>query len=451
MKVYPEKDARSNHGEHMMVCFARIMFILLFIVTVLNGSVFWLKRVGLVDQEHYAYTQSYMTSFDPASDPPTAEEVARVNALIDKFYQTDRGEFVFKLLKEIWIALFISLSVLFVFKYGRENNFLLSGPLLLLMAPLLMSLSLSAIRLGPLYALAGARYFSFLFIICLGAWAAGSRQLNVFAKGVLLFLLLQLYLIPYEFANGLRMFGARFFGQDYGDRVVGTMLQPSSLGLMAVLGLAFYIRFAKHDRSLISMLIISAILVFFSASAMALMLLFLLLLFELHKRTDLQFSTRIRVGGMVGVFLLILILPTLSGRWDIMDSLWGRLLLMITFLDGLSLKEFIFGQGMGVGTNSILSLAALYPAAMSSGDINGLSFISDSTPVALIAQVGLVGLMLFYGLLAYAANRDPESALFYILVSIGSATTNLSELFPVNIMLGLVLAHSLLLSRRMRP
>jgi len=73
-------------------------------------------------------------------------------------------------------------------------------------------------------------------------------------------------------------------------------------------------------------------------------------------------------------------------------------------------------------------------------------FIADATPMALIAQIGFIGLLAFYLLLACAAIRDPQAAPFYFVAAIASMTTNLTELFPINMALGIVLAHSLFLS-----
>lgn len=422
----------------------KILFILLIIAAVLNGSVFWLKRVGWIEPNHYDFTASYIES-SMKNPPTTLEGIAWEQALKSGFYQNHGSEVYFKLIKEAWLALFLCISIVICLLNYKSGLFSYPPwPLVLFVIIVAVSALFSYSKFGPVMPLSGLRFFSFLFLALLASWATDLRHFQFLAKCLMLFLLIQLLLLPVEFDRGLRLFSAHFFAQDYGDRIVGSMLQPSSLGIMVALSLAFFVRFSPTVWRTVIIAIIAVILVFFSASAMAILLLLLFGLLEIYHRVAPRYRQWVRIGGMVGIIPLFLLLPWITGRWDIMDSLWGRLVPFEQYLGNLDMTTLLFGQGLGVGTNSVMSLLHLFPGLLPAGTASGAVFISDSTPTALIAQMGAVGLVLFYGLLAYAAWHDRKSAVFYMLVAIGSMTINLTELFPVNILLGLMLAHSLM-------
>ena len=69
---------------------------------------------------------------------------------------------------------------------------------------------------------------------------------------------------------------------------------------------------------------------------------------------------------------------------------------------------------------------------------------ADSMTMALINQIGVLGMLLFYALIALAAWRDRPALPIYLVMFLASLTINLWELFPVNFMLGLLLGRSLL-------
>jgi hypothetical protein len=72
---------------------------------------------------------------------------------------------------------------------------------------------------------------------------------------------------------------------------------------------------------------------------------------------------------------------------------------------------------------------------------------TDSTPTALINQIGVVGTLLFYLMLAQAAWRDRRALPVYVVIFLAGMMINLLELFPVNFLLGLLLCRSLLLQK----
>jgi hypothetical protein len=60
----------------------------------------------------------------------------------------------------------------------------------------------------------------------------------------------------------------------------------------------------------------------------------------------------------------------------------------------------------------------------------------------MVIQIGLAGTLLFYAMLVWAALRDTLAWPFYCIVAVCTLTINVTELFPVNVLLALTLAHS---------
>ena len=58
--------------------------------------------------------------------------------------------------------------------------------------------------------------------------------------------------------------------------------------------------------------------------------------------------------------------------------------------------------------------------------------------------------LLFYGALVWAAVRDHQARMFYAIVAICSLTLQVTELFPVNFLLGVTLAHSVAVAPQTR-
>jgi hypothetical protein len=128
-----------------------------------------------------------------------------------------------------------------------------------------------------------------------------------------------------------------------------------------------------------------------------------------------------------------------TGRFDVHDSLWGRIAPVEQYAERhLSMRQILFGTGFGLGTNAV-------------GRLRGRDFsdaipdrpVGDSTPAALLWQVGLVGAACAYALLACGLLFDPTSRAIGITIAVSSIALNIGELFPVNLILGLWLANAL--------
>ena len=82
---------------------------------VLNGGAFWLKRVGWIEPQMY---QEYVEFLGPNpfyQRTPAENEQLRV--MISRFYASEGGEVLLKLAKDIWLLLFISVSLILLVRY----------------------------------------------------------------------------------------------------------------------------------------------------------------------------------------------------------------------------------------------------------------------------------------------------------------------------------------------
>jgi hypothetical protein len=139
-------------------------------------------------------------------------------------------------------------------------------------------------------------------------------------------------------------------------------------------------------------------------------------------------------------------LPWLLSRPNVFRSLWGAGARVDALLSEVGTGEtgtILLGHGLGAGANATFSLAE---SGWGSDEVSAPkpSFArADSTPTALVRQIGILGATLFYLLLASAWKRDTEARPFYLVVALVSLTISILELFPVNFLLGLAFARSI--------
>jgi hypothetical protein len=138
---------------------------------------------------------------------------------------------------------------------------------------------------------------------------------------------------------------------------------------------------------------------------------------------------------MAVTLLTVAALPQLLGRSDLWLSLYGRLDSIWMVLASSTPLQLLFGQGIASNSNQILSLL-------------GPTFVlhsqpTDGMPSLLLHQGGILGLFSFYWLMLWAWRHDRRSRSFLLVIIIGSLTINIIELYPINLLLGLGLGHSL--------
>lgn len=427
-----------------MKCFlARFFFIAVVVAVVGNGASFWLKRVGLLEPEfRREYYSTYHHSREYVVTPDELRQVAAFRARLFRPVGIEKG---LKLAKDGVVLLFLLVSLVVAWKRPGKWMQPIRDPVLgAMLGVVALSLVISLYRYGPVVALAGFRGTTFVLIAVLGCWALGGGGLIFFTRVLAGLLLFHLALVPYELWQGIHLFYAKFFGTDYGDRVVGTMLLPASLGIVSVLTLAMY-ALLTPARHLLIVAGSTVALVYFSASGTAWCMLVVLGIAVARDRVPVMRGAATMHWVTLSVLLLVpvalLLLPELTGRFDLLDSLWGRADVMLREIVKKDGAELVFGNGLGAGTNILNNLKNYVPHLIPSA-ATSLYLPADSTPMALIHQMGVVGMVVFYALMARAAWIDPLLRPLYLLLVLASVTVNIFELFPVNFLMGILLSGS---------
>ena len=149
-------------------------------------------------------------------------------------------------------------------------------------------------------------------------------------------------------------------------------------------------------------------------------------------RSDrVRLSERSRVAWMVSAIPIGLLLwqglPSLTGRGDVHDSLWGRTRPVYEYAAAnLSPTEIAFGHGFGLGTNALWAVARPEEVPREAASAHP---VGDSMPAALFRQVGVVGLILAYAACGVALQLKPSAQPIGFSPVTASLAVNITELF----------------------
>jgi hypothetical protein len=421
------------HQEHGAVL--HILFTLLSLAVLVNGMYFWLQKSQVVPSSTYLeYRQEVARAANDSSmEQPKLE--------LEGFYAVPGGWIATKLVKDIFILVFAITSILYLARSGIH----LSPPLVIPVT--LGMIFVYAFFQSVLYhdwwiAIAGLRPVAYVAAGLLGIWAARQRSLEILSHYLVAVLVIELMLVLYEFFNGIPLFSTARLS----NRVTGTLSFPNSLGIFAITACAFAYSFSDINRKLL--LLLAVAFTYLSGSATAIVLLavgFAMWLVQLAPRA---LKSWVRIAALVALAAMFVALPQLVARHDALDSLWGRIEPATDYIQNRpDAVQVLFGKGLGIGSNIVNSAVTHSEAVAEPESIDLFHARTDSTPMALINQVGIMGTVLFYLTLCIAAWIDRRALPIYAVLVLAGMTTNLLELFPVNFLLGLLLCRSYLLGR----
>ena len=442
----------------------------LLLVGLLNGSGFYLRRIGLLDQ------RTYRAELQQFCDPPIprfwlpsrcrAATLLSIHPLQIRLIPFGRlhqnlGPFLaLKLAKLVLLAGLVAeglrrwLSPAHWFnqdqrKHPPTGRHRLRVPDRVQLAPalpLLISTGLSlAISVGSTpgpQLLVSLASVGWLLLLPLGGWLSRLPVMVSLAQAVAALLALQVPLVLLEAMRGLPMaFGP--WTQNIAplpfalpSRLVGSFVHPNSLGAAVVCGFGFCLAYLPQRRLLPWLVAIGLVLVLAARSAAGLLGMSLLGLWWCRPARRLPWPLLASV--LVG--LLLLFLPATSrllGRPDLLQSLSGRLGMYPALLDPTQLFHLLFGRGLAVYSNQLASwLGPGHPLFVS---------FSDGMPALLLLQGGLLALGSFYGLLWWAWHRDRRGRPFLLAITLTSLTLNVTELTPFGLLFGIALNRALLL------
>ncbi len=405
------------------------------LATLLGGSVFWLRRVGWLQSEKYwrSNGELVLQSGYPPDSPATYEFVMRHHASL---HQLDGWLLLTKYVREAVVVAFALLALMQLVRFRSPvRSAVASGGLVLLAA---ISATAALLAGQWLALLAGARSFAAWGIGMLSAPLVDDSVRRRLARVCAWTLLAQAALAAIELQRGMLIYAIFLFDHDI-VRVVGTFNLPASLGAFAVVSWAVAWNWGGYSRrSLYALTVVLVALLVVNGSAVAWTALLAIVLAAAYARLGARWRPLLLSAMLPVAIISWLALPSLTGRWDVHDSLWGRIAPVTHYADEhLSTSQILFGTGFGLGTNALASRGEAIQAS-------GLPDrpVGDSMPAVLFWQVGLIGLLCAYALFAFALSADPASRGIGIALLVSSVAINISELFPVNLIMGFWLANA---------
>jgi hypothetical protein len=404
--------------------------------------VFWLRRVGWLQAEQYWRTNEtlILQSGHPADSLETFQYVMSHHASL---HQLGGWLQITKYPREMVLVAFVLLALFQLSRFRPTARF---GIAWAGMALLAAASATAAFFAGQWFALlAGTRS---LGAWCIGAFAGPLVDAEVrrsLARVCAWTLLAQALLAAIEIRRGMLIYAIKLFDSDI-VRVVGTFNLPASLGVFAVVACAMAWCWSGYPRRVLFGLtaVLIALLVV-NASAVAWAALGAVALAQAYSRLRPRWRPILLAATLPIALLSWEALPTLTGRWDVHNSLWGRIAPVASYAsDRLSTREVLFGKGFGLGTNALGSRSP--PLKLVGGLPDGP--VGDSMPAVLFWQFGLLGVSFAYALFAVALFVDSSSRAIGIALLVSTVAINITELFPVNLIFGFWLANAAAVSRR---
>ena len=434
------------------------------LASILGGLSFLLRHIGLIDPAGYAADLArfchppLQTLWLPASCRAwswldgAGGAITRLD--MGRLYQISPPELLLKLLRHGLMAGLVLISGLVVW---RHPGLRLPPRQLLLWVPLQLSLGVAlciGLQRGPIPAvLAGLPGQLWVPLVPLCGWLLPRRRLQRLVDAVAVLLLLHLPVLVLEAMRGLPLRHAtRLWGVSLPGRLPGLMGQPNTLGVVVVLGLAFCLAFsarAWHRPVLVAAALPQLLL---ARSGMGLLALALLLLLPSLQRQWQRHPRRALLLAPALAAALLLLLPHLLGRPDLLESISGRWGIVDGAVRSATPWQLLLGRGLGSGgvvvsrwqevssgLPPLFSPLILAPEAAAGPALRP----TDSFFLHQFIEAGLLGLAALLGLIATALRRDRASRPFLLLVLLCGLTLNLGEVFPLGLLLAVSLCHAL--------
>ncbi|MFN7986231.1 MAG: hypothetical protein U0529_02085 [Thermoanaerobaculia bacterium] len=412
----------------------------------LNGIGPYLRRTGLIERDLYETFWTLHTgpggftrapfglgrrcvTHRPASEGGTAVEGGGPPARY--VFAIRRWEIPCKALKDLLVLALVVGSVVAALR-GRSALVPLarSWPALALAALVAWQAAAGLVRGQPLETVAGLRAFAFLGIAVAAGWVTDER-LRGLVPWLLALLGFQLLLAPLEFLRGIPVQGHMgLFGELFARRAAGTFVMPNTLGLFAACVVALAAGFGATTRLRVLAWFLGGLAVVASGSASGLVVLGatgLVVVASAGRRRRVVALALLLAALAAGSALLV------SGRPDVADSVSARVGGIGRLLEG-SASDVLLGRQLGLGTNAARQLGG------ARGDAEAGGGAGESGIAALVLQAGLVGLALFAAALGLAFARNTPARPLVLALALAGLVLNVPEAFPLNLLLGFVLA-----------
>jgi hypothetical protein len=440
----------TTNGAHANGRIARWLGLAILAAGLLNGIGPYLRRTGMIERDLYERFWTLHTGPEGFTRSPFGlgrrcvvhRPVAEGGAAVEGGGPPARYVFAVrpweipgKALKDLLILGVFAGSV-FAWLRGRGALVPLSRswPALGLAVLVAWQATAGLIRGEPEMTAAGLRAFAFLGI-ALAAGRVTAAWLRELVPWLLGLLAVQLSLAPLELLRGIPVQGhMALFGELFARRAAGTFVMPNTLGLFAACAVALASSFGGTARTRVIGWLLGGLAVVISGSGTGLVILAVVGLHGAVAGRD----RRAVVGlACLGALLAAASILLVSGRPDVADSLSGRIAGVGGLFEGRT-SDVLFGRQLGLGTNTELQLRVGLgsenpeaPAAAGAG---------ESGVAAIVLQTGLAGLALWFAALGLVWVRGGPARPFVAALALASLALNVGEVFPLNLLLGLVLA-----------
>jgi len=245
-----------------------------------------------------------------------------------------------------------------------------------------------------------------------------------------------------QFFYGMPIYGT--FREKYFFRLTSFFVNPSSFGIFIVVSIYLYLIFLYKKRiTLLSiiLLIISWFFVILTGSGISIIIMVLTTTLILLSRLRSMFLKQII--STISIFVLIYAiynLDKISMRENIYLSGFGRLEILKNFFTYSTTEEILFGKGFGIGTNTLFNISPEIAKVYGQ--------IPDSLYLSVLYQTGILGIIVFVLVNIIATLRlwkiNKEIALGLIIICISGLTSNILELWPVNLIYSTLLSLGLI-------
>ncbi len=236
------------------------------LAALLNGSVFWARRVGLLEPDRYWSPYLTLSQSDAARAASYENylEVLRAGAAM---HQVEGILWLTKLAKDlVWMAILVVLA----FGIRRMRLPLGMAAAYLGLAGLALNATVAALVRGAWFDIvAGGRAGLAWLLAALGSSLASRELCRIVARTCVVVLVVQAPLMSAELVNGLMMYSTKQFGINFA-RAAGSFSLPISLGTFTVVTWAVALQWADLPRrlfGLITTLVVLILVVNASATA----------------------------------------------------------------------------------------------------------------------------------------------------------------------------------------
>lgn len=416
------------------------------LATLCNGAVFWLRRIGWLQRDEYWL--AYQTLIHQASLNPTWERYLEVVRFEGSLHSLQGALWLIKIPKEFILAAVAGLALVTAQRARHQPRALMLA-YAALFALVGYSAATALIDGHWLDVMAGGRSFLCWAIAAVGVAVSTPELRRRLSLVLLVVLVIQGLMAPIELALALKIYKMQLWGHDY-PRIVGSFGLPLSLGVFAVVTWSMAVCWASLTRrslALLTALVVVLLLANGSATAWAMFVASAGMYALNHQRPRVRLL--VLLAAVPAAAVVWQVLPQLTGRDTIHESLFGRVLAVQMHAQGLSTGELLIGQGFGFGTNG---RALLTPETTTEIEpVLNRRAVGDSMPASLLWQTGALGLLLAYGLIVAGLSSCRRDRPLGIALLLASLTLNVAELFPINLVFGLWLANAWATHRERPP